>query len=152
MEITRRADYAVRTMVDIASQEEGSMALTSEVAARQGIPAPFLAKIVLALTQANLLRSYRGAGGGLALAQPASQVNLLQIVEAIDGPVSLNRCVLWPEECSRSGACPVHEVWCEAHRLLADHLRRTSLADLVLRSKAPRVQDAVAAQTPSGSL
>lgn len=136
MQITRRADYAVRTMLDLAGMEGTSTALTQEVAARQGIPLPFLAKIVLALTRAGLLRSYRGSGGGIALARPADQITLLQVVEAVDGPIALNRCVLWPEECSRVGSCPVHEIWCEARELLVNRLRSTALADLVKRSDA----------------
>ncbi len=137
MQITRRADYAVRTMLDVASAEDGSTVLTHEVAARQGIPAPFLAKIVLALTRAGLLRSYRGAGGGLVLARPSDQITLLQVVESVDGPIALNRCVLWPEECPRVGHCPVHDFWCEARNLLVDRLRSTSLAQLANTRRQP---------------
>lgn len=131
MQITRRADYAIRTVLDVARVEPGSVALTSEVAKHQGIPAPFLAKIVLALTRAGLLRSFRGCGGGIALAKPADQITLLEIVEAVDGPIAMNRCVLWPEECERSDECPVHQVWSGARTLLADYLGSISLASLV---------------------
>lgn len=131
MQITRRADYAVRTMLDVAGVEPRGVALTGEVANRQGIPAPFLAKIVLALTRAGLLRSFRGSRGGIALAKPADQITLLQIVEAVDGPIAMNRCVLWPGECERSTGCSVHKVWCETRTLLAEHLGRISLAALV---------------------
>lgn len=134
MQITRRADYAVRTMIEVAKAEEGTTALTHEVAARQEIPAPFLAKIVLALSRGGLLRSYRGSGGGIALAKPADQITLLQVVEAVDGPIAVSSCVLWPEECARSGRCPVHEIWCEARSLLVNRLKSTTLAELVERS------------------
>jgi Rrf2 family iron-sulfur cluster assembly transcriptional regulator len=131
LQITRRADYAVRTVLDVAGLRPGDVALTSEVAERQRIPAPFLAKIVLALTRAGILRSFRGSGGGIALAKPPDQITLLQVVEAVDGPLAMNRCVLWPDECERSDACPVHDVWCEARTLLAEHLGAISLAALV---------------------
>lgn len=137
MQITKRADYAVRTMLEVAKAEDSAPALTQEVAARQGIPGPFLAKIVLALTRGGLLRSYRGAGGGIALARPADQISLLQVVEAIDGPISVSSCVLWPEECTRSGTCPVHEIWCEAQTLLVDRLKSTTLSSLVEQSRTP---------------
>ncbi len=130
MQITRRADYGIRTMLDVASLEAGAVGLTHEVAARQGIPLPFLAKIVPALTRAGLLRSQRGAGGGIILARPAEKITLLEVVEAIDGPLALNMCVLWPDDCSRSGTCPVHEIWCDARSLLAGRLSRTTIADL----------------------
>ena len=135
MQITRRADYGVRTMLDMASLEAGAVGLTHEVAARQGIPLPFLAKIVPALTRAGLLRSQRGAGGGITLARPADQITLLEVVEAIDGPLALNMCVLWPEDCGRSGTCPVHEIWCDARSLLADRLSRTTIAELAGRGR-----------------
>ena len=136
MQITRRADYAVRTMIEVARIEDASVALTHEVAAKQGIPAPFLAKIVLALTRAGLLRSYRGSGGGITLARPADRITLLEVVEAVDGPIAVSSCVLWPEECIQSGSCPVHEIWCEARSLLVDRLKGTTLAELVGRERA----------------
>lgn len=131
MQITRRADYAIRTVLDVARLQPGEVALTGEVAERQRIPAPFLAKIVLALTRAGILRSFRGSGGGIALAKPADQITLLQVVEAVDGPVAMNRCVLWPDECERSDACPVHKVWCDTRALLAEHLGAISIASLI---------------------
>lgn len=135
MQITRRADYAVRTMMDVAGLGDGATALTHEVASRQQLPAAFLAKIVLTLTQAGLLRSYRGSGGGIVLSRPADEITLLQVVEAVDGPIAVNSCVLWPAECCRGGSCSVHGVWCEAQRLLVEHLKGVTLASLVERER-----------------
>jgi Rrf2 family protein len=135
MKITRRADYGVRTMLDVASVEPGSVALTHEIAARQGIPLPFLAKIIPSLTRAGFLRSARGSGGGITLARPTSEITLLDVVEAIDGPVALNVCVLYPDDCPRSGTCPVHEVWCDARAALAQRLKSVTIASLIEKSE-----------------
>lgn len=135
MRITRRADYAIRTLLDVASQDGKAVALTHEIAARQGVPAPFLSKIVVALTRAGLLRSYRGARGGVALGRPAADISILHVVEAVDGPLAVNRCVLWPEECERSRDCPIHPVWCQARDLLVKHLGGITLADLADRTR-----------------
>jgi Rrf2 family protein len=151
MQITRRADYGVRTMLDVASLEFGAVAFTHEVAARQGIPLPFLAKIVPALTRAGLLRSYRGAGGGIALSRPADRITLLEVVEAVDGPVALNLCVIWPEECGRSGTCPVHRVWCEARAVLAAQLSSTTIASLLERNAVSPGGDLVDATPTDGT-
>lgn len=150
MQITRRADYAVRTMLDVARVQPGAMALTHEVAARQGIPTPFLAKIVLSLTRGGLLKSFRGSGGGIVLAKSAEEISLLRIVEAVDGPIAMNRCVLWPEECSRSPLCPVHQIWCETREALAERLDGTSLAAMVRKAESLEAA-APAADTAVGS-
>ncbi len=133
MQITRRADYAVRTMIEVA-RGRSSPVLTHEVAERQEIPMAFLAKIVVVLTKGGLLRSFRGSGGGITLARPADQITLLQVVETVDGPIVVNNCVLWPEECTMVGGCPVHEIWCEAQSMLVGRLQSVTIADLVKRS------------------
>ena len=62
------------------------------------------------------MRNQRGVKGGVQLARPADEINLLQVVEAIDGPITFNRCNRNPSECSRSRTCPVHPVWTELCR------------------------------------
>ena len=69
------------------------------------------------------------------MAKPADQISLLQIVEAVDGPITMNRCVLWPDECERSDECPIHRVWCETRSLLVEHLGKVSLAALADRRR-----------------
>lgn len=130
MEITRQADYAVRTVLDLARAPAGMRVRTSEIANRQRIPPTFLAKIVARLSVAGLVRTTRGATGGLSLARPAEEINLLEVVEAIDGPLLVNSCVLDPDACAFGETCPVHEVWCEAQGLLVNRLKQTSFADL----------------------
>lgn len=116
MEISRRTDYGVRVILDLASLADGERASTQEIAERQSIPAPFLAKIVSQLSTCGLVETYRGAGGGVALARPASEINLLDVIEALDGPVRLNRCAIDPDSCPHDERCPVHEIWKEAQR------------------------------------
>jgi Rrf2 family protein len=131
MQLSRRADYSVRAMLDIASAQPDAVTLTREVSERQEIPHVFLTKIVTRLVQANLLRAYRGAKGGIVLAVPAEEISLLQIVEAVDGPIALNRCVRAPSECPRDGTCAVHDVWCKAQSELVDRLEKTRLSMLI---------------------
>lgn len=116
MEISRRTDYGVRVILDLANLQDGERASTQEIAERQSIPAPFLAKIVSQLSTSGLLETYRGAGGGVVLARPPSEINLLDVIEALDGPIRLNRCVIEPDNCPREDKCPVHAIWMEAQR------------------------------------
>lgn len=132
MQLTRSADYAVRAMLDIAaesSNEEGR-ARTHMVAQRQDIPPALLAKLVPLLVRAGLLDSQRGARGGLVLARPASEISMLEIVEAIEGPIAINRCTATPVQCTKVNRCSIHPVWQKAQDYLVDLLRSTSLEDL----------------------
>jgi Rrf2 family protein len=132
MQLTRSADYAVRAMLDIAAQDKRDQerARTHMVAERQDIPPALLAKLVPLLVRAGLLDSQRGARGGLALARPATAISMLEIVEAIEGPIAINRCTATPAQCDKVNHCAVHPVWQKAQEYLVELLRGTSLADL----------------------
>jgi len=130
MQISRRADYGVRVILDLASLPRDYRASTEDISARQSIPAAFLAKIISQLSLAGLVRTHRGAGGGVALAKPAAEISLLQVIEALEGPVRLNRCVIQPEACPRNEFCPVHLVWAQAQINLARLLQGTTFGSL----------------------
>lgn len=132
MQLTRSADYAVRAMQDIAVQtdKENRRARTHMVAQRKDIPPALLAKLVPLLVRAGLLDSQRGARGGLSLARPASDISMLEIVEAIEGPIAINRCTATPMQCDKVDHCSVHPVWQQAQDYLLDLLNTTSLEDL----------------------
>ena len=133
--ISRGTDYATRTMLYVAGAENGDTATTQEIAEHQGISQIFLPKIVQRLVQAGLLRTYRGAAGGVTLSQSPGDINLRQIIEAMEGPISLNRCLTGPGQCFREEICPVHEVWFEAQRDLLTALEGSTLDRLVNRGK-----------------
>ena len=130
MEISRRTDYGIRVIIDLAALPKDSRASTSEIADRQNIPAPFLAKIISQLSLSGLVSTYRGSGGGVSLARPASEINLLEVIEALDGPLRLNRCAIEPHACPRTGHCPVHPIWAQAQSDLASLLSSTTFDDL----------------------
>jgi Rrf2 family protein len=135
MEISRRTDYGVRVILDLANLQDGERASTQEIAERQSIPAPFLAKIVSQLSTSGLVETYRGAGGGVVLARPASEISLLDVIEALDGPIRLNRCVIEPDTCPREERCPVHDVWVAAQRDLTEALTSVTFDSLVKQGR-----------------
>ena len=126
MVISRRTDYGVRIVLDLATIPQDERAAAHDIADRQRIPRPFLAKIISQLCLAGLVTTYRGAGGGVALARPAADITLLDVVEALEGPVRLNRCVIQPDDCPRNSYCPVHHVWNQAQSDLVDRLGNTT--------------------------
>jgi len=138
MEISRRTDYGVRVILDLAGLPENGHASTQEIADRQSAPSPFLAKIIAQLSLAGLVTTQRGAGGGVTLARPASEISLLQVIEALEGPIRLNRCLIQPQACPRNGWCPVHDVLAQAQTELTSLLDLTTFDALVdaARSKA----------------
>jgi len=135
LRLTNAADYAIRGMIHIASLPEGAVALRSDIARAQGIPSSFMAKILRSLVRARLLRSSRGVHGGFALARSASEITLLDVVEAIEGPLSLTDCTPDPEGCERAHECPANTVWVAVQQTMANMLQSTSLEALV---SAPR--------------
>jgi Rrf2 family protein len=131
MEISRRTDYGVRVILDLACLSSERRTSTQEIAARQNIPSPFLAKIISQLALAGLVDTFRGAGGGVTLARPASEISLLHVIEALEGPIRLNRCVIEPDACPRNRGCPVHPIWARAQADLTDLLEVTTFDRLV---------------------
>jgi Rrf2 family protein len=131
MEISRRTDYGVRVIIDLASLPSNGRASTSDIADRQNIPAPFLAKIISQLSLSGLVYTYRGSGGGVSLARPASEISLLEVIEALDGPMRLNRCTIEPDACPQNGHCPVHHIWVQAQTDLTVLLGNTTFDNLI---------------------
>jgi Rrf2 family protein len=133
--LSRGAEYAIRAMLDVAAAEGGVRETTREVAEHQGIPKVFLPKIVQRLVQAGLLRAHRGPAGGIALSRPPDQINMRQIIEAMDGPIALNTCLILPSECPRESICPIHEIWVKTQDDLLSGLESITLSKLVARGK-----------------
>lgn len=130
LQLTRGSEYGIRAMVYLASRPAGEICSLRDVGRAQDIPESFLAKLFQSLVHAGLVVSHRGARGGFALARPAERINVAEVVEAIDGPVSLNKCVLEPEQCARSYDCAVRRVWLRAQESMLAALTEVTFADL----------------------
>ena len=134
MQITRQADYAVRAVLYLSRMGDDQRAATSKVAQAQRIPPSFLAKIISQLSIAGLLRTSRGARGGVTLARAPKDITLLEVVEAIDGPIMLNECVGDNATCAFDKDCPLRPVWCDAQEDLVSRLKGTTFAQLMSQS------------------
>jgi Rrf2 family protein len=131
MQITRQADYAIRAVLYISKLNANQRAATSQIAKEQRIPPSFLAKIISQLSIAGLLQTSRGARGGVTLAKSPEEVSLLDVVEAIDGPITLNECVHDDGTCNFGEDCPLRPIWCEAQQDLVNRLKRTNFAQFI---------------------
>ncbi len=122
MQITRQADYALRTIIYLSRLEQDDKAPTSIIAEKQHIPSSFLAKIISQLSVAGLIHTSRGAHGGVSLAKTPEDISVLEVIEAIDGPVMLNECTTNPGICPFTGDCPMRLIWCDTRKNLLDKL------------------------------
>ena len=120
----------MRGLLFLAQQPSGGFVLVSEISRYQHIPETFLAKIFQRLSKAGLLRSSRGSKGGFSLGKPAGSITMREVIEAIDGPIALNRCLRREGECAEEELCPIYQVWSKAQQQLLEILDSTTLEDL----------------------
>ncbi len=135
MVITRATEYAVRTVMYLAQQPKSEIVLKKDICRTQDVTPAFLTKILQPLIKAGIVTSQRGVGGGFLLAKDASEITLFDILQAEEGPLKLNHCLLDAESCARDAYCSAHDAWSEAQQALANVLKNYNIADLVRQQK-----------------
>ena len=130
MQLTRAADYAIRVMIHLAGFAPGTRASRAELATASECPEQFLSKVLQSLTRAGLVISHRGNTGGFELAPAHRGATVLEIVEAVEGPIHLNVCLGSDDECSRQDWCPAYTVWNDAQNALTGVLRKANIGEL----------------------
>ena len=130
MQLTRAADYACRVMVHLAGLPSGSRASLPALAGAVEVPEQFLSKVLQMLGRSGLIQSQRGASGGFELAADPEAVSLLDIVEAVEGPMQLNICLGPGDGCVRTSRCAIHSVWVDAQAALVQVLRAATIGKL----------------------
>lgn len=151
MQLTRQADYAIRALLRLSEEESGSVIQTKEIASSEGIPEKYLPTIMRTLARAGLVRTLRGNQGGVILARQPSEINLREVIEAIEEPIVLNRCLREDGECNREEFCPVHPVWDRIQKTLIDRLESTTFADLATERMTTEAGSSKGWQYSSGS-
>lgn len=132
MRLSSMADYAVLVMTAAARHCGGARVSAMQLAEETGLPVPTVQKLVSRLTAAGLLRSTRGAGGGLKLARPAAAVTLADIVEAVEGPIALTACVEeGRHDCTLEEACTLRPHWPQVNAAMRGALAGVALTSLV---------------------
>ena len=124
--ISRETDYAARVLLHLALQPVGQRATAQGIAGQCLIPRAIVRRVVTRLGVAGLVITARGSEGGIVLARPASQISLLDVVEAMEGALALNACTVNPGICPLIPTCTVHDVWVVARQELRATLARTT--------------------------
>lgn len=130
MEVTRRTDYAIRILLELARVGGGPLSVR-ELAERQGVPYAFARGIQRELVAADLVVTRRGAHGGILLARPADEITLNDVATSMQGDVSCAVCSRDPKWCDRMADCAVHQVWREVDSMVGAYLSTKSLAGLL---------------------
>jgi Rrf2 family protein len=149
--VTREADYAIRCVLEVARQGRVSAARVAEL---QGISPTFLGKIVQSLARAGVVATRRGVGGGVSLAVAPEEISLLWIIEAVEGPLSLNECLTATPSCLQMDSCPAYPFLCHAQEALRSVLDVSVAEMLRMRPRSVAVPDAGTVPvltTPSGN-
>jgi len=147
--------YGLRAALYIASAQDGRQFIpVREIAEALDLSFYFLAKIVQLLTRRDLLVSFKGPNGGVALARPAQEITLLEVIRTIEGYDPLSGCVLGLERCSDENPCPLHASWTAIRNRMDSFFGGTSLADLAggIRDHLVRLSDEQLTHPPAQDL
>jgi Rrf2 family iron-sulfur cluster assembly transcriptional regulator len=141
MRVSTRGDYAARALLSLAIRaEESGPTTVRDIAERTGLPQPYLEQILLALKGAGLVRSKRGVGGGYVLARPPADINLAEIVRAVDGPITLGDFGQPHTDgaCDHEGQCVLLAVWNTVGDKMRQLLEEFTLADVASMASGDR--------------
>jgi Rrf2 family protein len=135
MQISMAGKYAIRAMMYLASLPNGNIIQISELSEKWEIPEKYLRKIVPQLAKAGLIYSRRGMGGGVVLARPSKNISFLDVVEAVEGKIFLNKCLMSPDMCEKSPWCSANRVWHEAQESMKKVLSSKNLEELAITNE-----------------
>ncbi len=143
MQLTRGADYAVRVMVQLALPESDARLSLPQLSQVTDAPESFLSKVLQSLARAGLISSRRGQTGGFRITQRGHESSMREVIEAVDGPICLNLCLVHGRSCARKRHCPAHPVWARAQQAMLDVLSGITVAQM-----ADRAQPSTTAHPP----
>lgn len=137
MRVPKKIRYAVRLLIDLALQSEGSRKAISinKIAQNEEISSKFLSQIILYLKNYGLIKAERGAGGGYRLNKPPDEITIYDVFLALEGLPAFAECVEKPANCRRSSFCAAHELWAELSCSFSKRLKEINLAGLANRTK-----------------
>lgn len=136
--IRRNTDYALRAMVHLAAHYGDEPVSTRAIARREDVPYQLACKLMQKLHDSKLVESSMGPKGGFRLRQQPTKINVLDVIEAIQGPLRLNRCLLHADVCPRQDGCEIREKLAELQQSINTHLGRITLDELARRRNVTR--------------
>jgi Rrf2 family protein len=141
MKLSTKGRYATRAMIELAMRSEPGPIQLKGVADAQDVSAKYLERLFQMLKQADILRSIRGVHGGYVLAKSPEQITILEIVEAVEGKLSIVDCVINSDDCQRSPECVTRNLWSHVNNIMVDFLGTITLADLVSQAQCIEINE-----------
>ncbi len=135
MKLSTRGQYGTRALVDIALHQGERQVILRDIARRQRISPLYLERLISPLVAGGVVRSTRGAKGGVALAKPAEEIKMSEVIELLEGPINPVECVNNPGMCDRSELCASRDVWGELKQAINGVLENITIQDLVDKQK-----------------
>ncbi|MEW6064964.1 transcriptional regulator [Desulforamulus profundi] len=132
MRLNQATDYAFRAVLYLSQLPKGQLAEAKVIAEQEKIPIRFLLKILRSMATAGIVESFRGVSGGYALARDPKDITMKDVVEAVEGPLEVNRCLVAPEECNKhfTAWCPLHKALFSIQQTLNKELAGYNFAEL----------------------
>ena len=127
MQITRETDYAIRCVYYLAGKKD-VVIMVDEIAREMCTPKSFLSKILQKLARADIVKSFRGVNGGFQLSRDPSKISLLDVIEAVQGPVAMNICAVDKKACKLRSTCAIHPVWVDIRAKVEKILRSKKIS------------------------
>lgn len=131
MKISTKGRYGLRILMDLAIHESEKPRLIRDIAKSQQISEKYISRLVIALRKAGMIRSVRGVNGGFHIAMKPEKITLLDVIEVMEGPISIVDCVRTPKRCAMHENCAPREIWCQLNEDIRALMRRTTLADIL---------------------
>jgi Rrf2 family protein len=135
MKLSTKGRYGLRALLDLALHQDEGPILLRDIARRQEFSLPYLQHVIAPLIAAGLVKTTRGAGGGVSLLRAPSQITLSEIVHPLEGCIAPVDCVNNPAVCRRSACCVTRDIWGEMNDAMSQVLDSTTLQDLLERQK-----------------
>ncbi|MBO8126031.1 MAG: Rrf2 family transcriptional regulator [Firmicutes bacterium] len=133
MDITKKAEYAISILLELAQSKDKEFIPSREVGERQGVPANLIPQLVAILSKQGWIEAIRGPRGGIRLAVDPGTISLVSVIEAVEGPITVSRCLVQQgKSCPNQTGCPLRNVWARAQQKVVEVLGDTSIQDLVV--------------------
>lgn len=133
MILNQATDYAFRAVLHLSHLPVGEVVEAKVISESQHIPLRFLLKILRVLAKAGIVKSFQGMGGGYALAKKPCEITLKDVLETIEGPIRINKCLIDPDYCNKQATphCPVHHVLASIQQTIAQEFDKYNFAQLI---------------------